>query len=460
MRLIAFAAGLLLASTAAAQTETPTPDAPATPAATPMATATPEAPKKVGATVETKGGLAIKSDDGHFEFKVGGRVHFDMVSIDPDDSPAYAEEGGAYFRRARLTISGRAHGWDYKFENDFADNDASTSTDCDDSVSPPDCSSATTGTTSFREAYLAHGVPYVPGGRFTIGQFKPLRGLEEMISSNEITMMERPFGSASGMWSGRQWAIGGKVEGGAEKYTWGLAIQNNSTHKAADTRTTEEPVITARGTFAPLMSDGMVVHVGLSGGLENGNTETGARLRGRGKIPATDVGTSRTLAEAGAATLAENKDAMHAGLELAAAFRLFYLQAEYIQSTYTDAYDNTAGDPEDATVSTYYVMASAFVTGESKPYKAGLFKSPKPKNSTLGAIELKARYDFAKNEDAPTSATNKREISVATVGANWYPNQNVRFMLEYSMGDDKTQQNADGDFVKPTAVTLRSQFHF
>lgn len=454
MRSIVLAAGLLFAGSAVAQTETPTPDA------TPMATATPEPAKKSGVSVDTKGGISVKSDDGNFEFKIGGRIHFDAVSIDPDDSPAYAEEGGAYFRRARLSLSGKASGWDFKFENDFADNDATTSVDCDDSVSPPDCSGATTGTSSFREMWLGTTLPYVPGARITIGQFKPLRSMEELTSSNEITMMERPFASASGMFSGRQFAMGAKIEGSGEKYTWGLALQNNSVFKAADTRTTEEPVVTGRVTFAPLSEEGMVVHLGLSGGMENGNTETGARLRGRGKLPATDLGTSRTLAEAGAATLAENKDATHAGLELAGTFSLFYLQAEYMQSTYTDAYDNeTSGDPEDATVSTYYVMASAFVTGETKPYKAGLFKSPKPKRSDIGAVELKARYDFAKNDDAPTSSTNEREISVLTVGANWYPNSNVRFMLEYSMADDKTTQ-VDGDFVKPTAVTLRSQFHF
>lgn len=460
MRTIALAAGLLLAGGhAAAQTDAPGDAQPApAPETTPAPAPTPAA--RSGARADTKGGLTVTSDDGAYEFKLGGRVHFDSVSIDSDDSPAYSEFGGSYFRRARLTLSGKAAGWEFKFENDFADNEAATSVDCDDSVSPPDCEGATVGTTSFREAWLGRSVPYLPGGFVTIGQFKPLRGMEELTSSNEITMIERPFASASGLWSGRQWAMGVKVGGEGDSYTYGAALQTTSTVKAADTRMSEEPVITGRVTWAPIKKDGMVAHLGLSAGMENGHPDApGARLRGRGKLPGTDVGTSRTLAEAGAATNATDKDATHAGLELAGAFSVATIQAEYVTSSYTDAYDDSNGDATDATVTAGYVMASVFVTGESKTYKSGVFRSPKPKRGNLGAVELKARYDFAKNEDQPATDTNEREISVMTVGANWYPNANVRFMLEYSMADDRTTQ-VDGEFVRPTAVTLRSQFHF
>lgn len=455
MRLIAIAAGLLIAGPAAAQTETPTPEATETPEASATPTPAPEPAKAKGAVAETKGGLTVRSDDGNFEFKAGGRIHLDAVSLDPADSDAYQDEGGAYFRRARLTLSGKAYGWDWKFENDFADAEAATDVACD-STDPSDCDASTTGTNSFRDMYIATKVPF---GKVTLGQFKPLRGMEELTSSNEITMMERPFASASGMFSGRQFAIGGKYQGGGDSYTYGVAVQNNSVLKGADTRTTEEPLVSARGTYAPLNEEGMVVHLGVSGSMENGNTETGARLRGRGKLPATDLGTSRTLAEAGAATNAEDKDAMHAGLELAGAFGPAYLQAEYVQAMYTDAYDDVDGSPEDASVTAYYVMASVFVTGESKPYKGGVFKSPKPTRPTLGAIELKARYDAAENQEQPKSSDNERQLSVITVGANWYVNPAVRFMLEYSMGMDQTTQ-VDGEFVQPSSVALRTQFAF
>lgn len=389
-------------------------------------------------TAETKGGIKIKSDDGRFEAQIGGRIHLDAVSLDNDESATYSTEGGAYFRRARLTLTGKAYGWEYKFENDFADESPDT-----DVIG------------SFRDMYVA---TTLGPGKLTLGQFKPLRGMEELTSSNEITMIERPFASASGMFSGRQFAIGAKYQGEAGNLTYGLAVQNNSVLKGNDSRTTEEPVITGRVTFAPINSDSSTLHLGLSAGMEYGDAATGARLRGRGKLPATDLGTSRTLAEAGVATNAEDKDASHVGLELAGAFGPFYAQAEYIQASYSDAYDDGNGNPADADVAAYYLMASWFVTGEHKPYKAGVFKSPKPKNS-FGAFEVKARYDFAENKDQPTTATNERELSVLTVGTNWYVNPNVRLMLEYSMAEDNTTQ-VNGAFVEPSAVTLRTQFSF
>ncbi len=398
-------------------------------------------------TAETKGGITIKTDDGRFEAKIGGRIHLDFASLDSDDSSTYAEDGGAYFRRARLTLTGKAYGWEYKFENDFADAEAATSCDA---LDPTDCE--TVGTNSFRDMYIATSLL---GGKVTIGQFKPLRGMEEMTSSNEITMVERPFASASGIFSGRQFATGAKYEGGSDAMTYGIAVQNNSVLKGADSRVTEEPIVSGRVTFAPVNAETTTFHVGLSASLENGNPGEGARFRGRGKLPATDLGTSRTLAEAGAA--GPDKQAQHIGLELAAATGPFYAQAEYILASYSDAFDPGTG-PEDADVAAYYLMGSFFVTGEHKPYKSGVFKSPKP-NGDNGALELKARYDFAENKDQPPTATNQREISVLTAGANWYLNPNLRFMLEYSMAEDKTTQVA-GSFVEPKAVTLRTQFSF
>jgi len=400
-------------------------------------------------TAETKGGITIKTDDGRFEAKIGGRIHLDFASLDSDDSPTYAEDGGAYFRRARLTLTGKAYGWEYKFENDFADAEAATACDAAD---PTDCE--TVGTNSFRDMFIATSLM---GGKVTIGQFKPLRGMEEMTSSNEITMVERPFASASGMFSGRQFGIGAKYEGKTESMTYGIALQNNSVLKGADSRVTEEPVISGRVTFAPVNTDTTTFHAGLSASMENGRVGSGARFRGRGKLPATDLGTSRTLAEAGAA--GPDKEAQHIGLELAGATGPFYAQAEYIQASYSDAYTGVSG-PEDADVVAYYLMASFMLTGEHKPYSSGVFKSPKPSGEN-GALELKARYDMAENKDQPTTATNKREISVLTVGANWYLNPNLRFMLEYSMGEDNTVADTpSGANPEPKAVTLRTQFSF
>ena len=57
--------------------------------------------------VETKGGIKVTSADKNFEASLGGRIHFDAYSFDSDVA---ATTDTTEFRRARLTLSGKAFG--------------------------------------------------------------------------------------------------------------------------------------------------------------------------------------------------------------------------------------------------------------------------------------------------------------------------------------------------------------
>src|SRR5690606_34964152 len=117
-----------------------------------------------------------------------GRIHFDTYIFDEDliDATSTTE-----FRRTRLTLSGKAYGWDYKLEQDF---------------------SAGNTTAGYRDVFIS---TKALGGTLMLGQVKPFRSMEEMTSSNEIPMMERPFASASGLYDGRQFqqGVGYKMSG-------------------------------------------------------------------------------------------------------------------------------------------------------------------------------------------------------------------------------------------------------
>jgi phosphate-selective porin OprO/OprP len=134
-------------------------------------------PTKEAARVETNGGIKVVSADKQFEASLGGRIHFDAYAFDRDLANAV---GTTEFRRARLTVAGKFYGWDYRMEQDFA---------------------AGANLEGLRDVYIARRAM---GGKFTIGQFKPYRSMEELTSSNDILMMERPFASASGVYAGRQ----------------------------------------------------------------------------------------------------------------------------------------------------------------------------------------------------------------------------------------------------------------
>lgn len=364
--------------------------------------------------VETKGGITVKTEDGRFEAKVGGRIHLDS-NIWTDDEDFGDLSTGVFFRRARLSLEGKAYGWTYKFENDFAGQ------------------SGTQGS-GFRELWIG---TKVAGANLRIGQAKPYRSMEELTSSNEILFMERPFSSASGIY--RQFQTGLFLDGSGSNWGWGVSAYNLRAGEAtADD--TDGMGFTGRLHYAPVMTDKSVFHIGGTAGIDNpANQKTvGASVRYAGRR-----GPSQSLS-------ANSTDEQTSfGLELAGKAGAFYAQGEYHMATFAEA---NAG--QDVDVNTYYIQASYLLTGESKPYdvKKGVFKSPKP-NGSNGAWELKVRYDFIDNADAST----EREISQLSAGVNWYVNPNVRLMVEYVQGDNEPTGGTD---VSGSLISTRAQFSF
>ncbi len=403
---------------------------------------------------ETKGGIKVKTEDGRFEATVGGRIQFDYYNFSEDESARIgttpfgtgvaatgANRGGAAFRRAYLTLTGKAYGWDYKFENDFA--------------------GATGNGASFREMWI--GTKFGPG-KIIIGQHKPFRGMEELASSNEITLIERPNTTATGIYNGRQFLTGLFYKGNTDSFGYGI----HAATLAPATATTEGHSFGARAYYFPLSADGSTLHIGLAYSSDRedaGSSNATSTFQYGGRR-----GPSITLGNAGAANANTfgTQDTIHG--ELAGAFGPFTLQAEYAMATLEEGF-GTAAAPSDIDVIAYYAQASYFITGESKVYKKdrGAFGTPKP-NNDFGAVELVARYEASENKETDTAQARgcalggvaagsfqTCEGSQITVGANWYVNPNARFMLNYYIAE--ADVNANGQ-DKPEAITLRAQFGF
>jgi phosphate-selective porin OprO/OprP len=402
-------------------------------------------------TAETKGGLKVKTDDGRFEANIGGRIHFDANFFAEDDNASVGgtafgsnstpSNSSTYFRRIYMTLKGKAYGWKYKIEPDFAGNTSSGA-----------------ASIAFQDVYMS---TKLGPGEIIIGQIKPFRGMEELTSSNNLTMIERPYASAAGIFGGgvsREFQQGVFYRGEiADMFTYGLGAFSL---RRDNSSATEGVGYNGRLVFSPLHSEGSVLHVGLSYSDENPQN-------------ATNVGTSVSYAgrRGPSLTLGLTSAAEHAttaGAELAGSVGPFTAQAEYM----LQSLDQKAGTtPDSQDIQAYYLQLSLFVTGESKPYEKadGVFGSPKPKNE-FGAVELTARYDFAENKDVFSSCNVKDsstppvtvgtatqcEAQTITVGANYYANPNVRFMLNYVMGQN------DRGFAKdePNAIVARAQFNF
>lgn len=383
-------------------------------------------PAALADSAETKGGIKVTTDDGRFEAGLGGRIHWD-TNIWDDNSGDAGSIGdrafGAFFRRARITLEGKAYGWGYKFENDFASQD-------EDSGS------------GFREMWI--GTKLGPAN-LRIGQAKPYRSMEELTSSNEILFMERPFSSASGIY--RQFQQGLFLDGSGSNFGWGISAYNlksaedtsTSTTGAESSNDTDGVGAAGRVYFAPVQSDRAVLHLGASATLDkpqNGKSVGGSvRWVGR-KGPSQAMGTTP-----------EEQTAY--GIEFAGKAGPVYAQAEYV----LNQFEQLVGDAQD--VDTYYVQASWLLTGETKPYdiKKGVFKNPKP-NGAAGAWELKARYDVIRL-DLPVGTD--RDVAQLGAGVNWYANPNVRLMLEYLKGDNEPSAGTD---LSGSVITTRVQFAF
>ena len=356
--------------------------------------------------VETKGGIKVTSPDRKFEASIGGRMHFDAYAFDRD---VVATTGTSEFRRARLTLAGKALGWDYKIEQDFA---------------------AGTNLDGLRDAYIAKSAL---GGKFTIGHFKPYRSMEELTSSNEILMMERPFASATGLFSGRQFQQGVGYQRSADNYTAGFTVFNL---RGASGARNEGMGVSGRATWAPINSDNQTLHFGGWASQENanqGSTDLSAVANYAGRR-----GPVQTIATT---TGASRNQVTSYGLEAAGAFGPLFFQGEYVNATF--------GQPlgRDQDVVTWYLQGSWLINGGHRGYKSATGVFAAPRVTDKGLWELAARYDTIENRDI----ANRRATDVI-LGVNYYVNANLRFMFNYTLGDNEVS----GD--KTRQYALRTQF--
>lgn len=399
-------------------------------------------------TATTKGGFQIKSDDGNFEAKLGGRIHFDgnFYTSEKDLGSATAQDSNSqfFFRRARITIEGRAYDYTYKFENDFASSSENAGTN----------GTATKANEGIREMWIGRQV--MGNKNLRLGQAKPYRGMEELTSSNEITFMERPLATASGIYN-NQFTTGAFLDGSGEGYGYGVSVY---TPRSVDSAETQGLGVNARGFFVPLRTNGNLIHIGLSAAQDNFETNTTSKdLR--------IVGRENGLRTGALISASRYNEQQTIAAELAARFGAFSMQGEYAKASFEDnRTTGTALGQPDQDLDTYYVQASYFLTEHTKPYdfKKGVFKSPKL-NGEEGAVELKARYDVIENKDIKDN-----KASVYTVGVNYYATPNTRFMVEYVKGEtdvDLTSTSGTPPVTtvlsadrEASAITARAQFNF
>ncbi len=228
----------------------------------------------------------------------------------------------------------------------------------------------------------------------TVGNQKEPFGLEQLESSKDISYLERSAVSEAYA-PGRNEGVLFTGQRGSITYALGVFENNGASDGIA---------VTSRMTYAPIMSVDHVLHLGMA--YSN-----------------------------------RDEDIDITGFEVAYAKGPYHIQTEFISS-----------EEDNESRKGLYVQAGWIVTGESRPYKSGVFKRVKPGNSS-GAWEVVVRYEdgdgaYSDEELGSTDATSYG------VGVNYYLNKFIRIGATFTDAKDNLNGDDGSEFRTRIQIAL------
>jgi phosphate-selective porin OprO and OprP len=415
--------------------------------------------------------LTVSSADGKFSASVRGLGQFDAATYSQDSRARNlpAANGpdlssGTNFRRAYLGVEGKAFGdWRYNVNLNFGGT------------------SGTESSGSIQALWIQYdGLKPVS---VRVGAFPPNTGLEDSVSAQDTIFLERSGPSdvirnlvggdgrhaVSVMYIGEELFVSASLTGG----------------RVGDTPVFDEQ-LAAAGRIAYSFKPGADSRIVLSGSVgdlfrapDATSVPASARPVNIQLGPELTVDGTRMIA-----TGAVNTDnVFYWGAEVGGNAGAFYASAGYF------AYDMNRRQTtlNNFSFSGWYAQASFMLTGEARQWNAenATYRAPKvdkpftlDENGGWGAWEVAARYtnvDLNDDEGSvglpmPVNGVRGGEQEIWTVGLNWYPNQVIRFALDYQHVDIDRISTAAA--VPPLAglypqvgqsfdaVSLRSQISF
>ena len=356
----------------------------------------------------------LAQEDEDFTVDIFGRVMIDYAIADADNADLDLSASEA--RRVRIGAKG-SYGSNLKYKVEF-------NTDSSGDVNATD-------------AYLDFKLAET-GWSIKAGHFKTPNSFDEANSSRFMTTIERSAFTDAFQLNRR---VGVMAHTSGENYTFSAGVFGANIEESS---LDEGYALAARGTYTPINSDDMLLHLGASvryrdaGG--DGN-EFRYRQRAYTHIPSRVISTGNVA----------ESDTFY-GVEALGMFGQAWVTGEY---AVTNA-DLTAGG--DADLDGFYLEAGYFFGGE-RVYKKGKFDRPKVANPItdggLGALSLIARYDSI---DLTDSAVDGGELETIVLGADWWPTKNTRLALNYFNGDVVYGSSTSGlDSVFAAQVTAGTE---
>lgn len=375
-------------------------------------------------------GLELRSQDGAFAIKVGGRIQLDTAFFDEDpqwarlgaEFPEYGladEQDGLEFRRSRLSVGGTiyrdmAFRAEYDFAADSPGNDGGR----------------------FADVFLEiKNLPYL--GSLRLGHFQEPFSLDDMTSNRYTTYLERSLPNVFA--PSYNVGIMARNDYFQERMSAALGIFKTTDDWPSENDSSEQDgyAVTGRVTGLPWKSeDGRrYLHLGASATQRNPDGPFRYRARPEAHLAQAylDTGALRT------------SSLISYGGEMLLVYGPASLQAEYVGS------DLDVAEMGERHFDSYYVSGSWFLTGESRPYAAaeGVPTRLRPKHPFSlreetrgwGAWEVALRYSWLDLNDGPVRGG---EMADWTFALNWYLNANTRIMTNYILAHPENDL-FDGD---------------
>ena len=228
----------------------------------------------------------------------------------------------------------------------------------------------------------------------TIGNQKEPFGLEQLESSKDISYLERSAVTEAYA-PGRQEGILFSGQRGDITYALGVFEDDGANDGTA---------VTGRVTYAPFKSVDQVLHFGVAYSKRAANVDI-------------------------------------TGLELAYGKGSYHIQSEFISS-----------EANNISREGLYVQAGWIITGETRPYKNGVFKRVKPGNSA-GAWEVVVRYEDGDGAYSDEELGNTDATSYG-IGVNYYINDFIRIGATFTDAKDNISDDDGSEFRTRLQIAL------
>lgn len=366
----------------------------------------------IAAAVSSQGGLSFESEDGAYNFELGGRLMWDMDSF---DGILNLPNGGdrrfnSRLRRARLELAGQFPGdFEWIFDVNFLDD----------------------GSGGDAEVHAA-GLRYTgwQAAEVFVGRIKEPFGLEELTSSKAISSMRRAV-LTEATDADNQPYYGIRFDGMLGKVGWSVGAFNPNGNPSTDDGS-DRFALTGRVFTAPIAADDRVLHLGAA--------YTDRNLDQAEELTAFRLGIAESADERPVADALLAREDRQVGLEALYIHGAWSLQSEYFLRELRGA-----EAAPDADVRSHYLQGTWTVTGQGRRYdpRQGIPEIIRP-DGPGGAVELVARWERIVF-DRPEQVNPTARLYVG--GINWYVNRNVKLMLNVTRleTDDVAADVAEDD---------------